>query len=292
MINRLKSARIFDDLTFPLSCRRHDTHSDTKLHRHEFHELVVILAGRGRHVTDGGHYGIEAGDVFLVRGEMAHGYAGTRDMTLVNILFDPRRLKLSLSDLQDLPGYHVLFRVEPRLRAHERFRGRLRLSPQDLAEAGAMIVRLQEELSGRSPGYRFMACLHLMHLIGFLSRCYSHAEHPEVMPLMQFGAVLSHVEQRFAERLTVPQLAAMAHMSESSLTRMFRRVTGRSPLDHVICVRIARARELLLRGDVRVTEAAFQCGFNDGNYFSRQFKKVTGVTPRAFRSRTSERQGS
>jgi AraC-like DNA-binding protein len=284
-MQRIKSNDVFADRTFPLACYRHDRHMNSQLHRHEFHELVVIIAGRGRHVTDREEYVIEAGDVFLIRGEMAHGYADARDMTLVNILFDPRRLKLPLSDLRDLPGYHVLFRVEPHLRSQERFRGRLRLSVQELAEAGAMIAQLQDELNRNSPGYRFMACTHLMRLIGFLSRCYSQTEHPEVRPLMQFGEVLSHVERRFAERLTVRQLAHLAHMSESSLTRMFRRVTGRSPLDHVIRVRIARSQELLLRGDMRITETAFQCGFNDSNYFSRQFKKVTGMTPRAFRAR-------
>lgn len=285
MAHRLKGSEVFRDKGFPLACQRHDTHSDTGLHSHEFHELVVILAGLGRHFTELEDYSIEAGDVFLIHGDLAHGYADSHEMTLVNILFEPRRLRLPLSDLEDLPGYHVLFSVEPRLRTHERFRSRLRLSPPELAEAGTLIVRLQDELAKGAPGHRFMACAHLMELIGFLSRCYSRAEHPEAKSLMHFGEVMSHIERRFAERLTVRQLAGMAHMSESSLTRMFRRVTGRSPMDHVIRVRMARAAELLARGDVRITEAAFQCGFNDSNYFSRQFRKVMGVTPREYRAR-------
>ena len=71
-------------------------------------------------------------------------------------------------------------------------------------------------------------------------------------------------------------------MSESSLLRTFRRVMGTSPLDHDIRVRIGKAMELLQHEDVRVTEAAFQCGFRDSNYFARQFRKVTGRTPRQF----------
>jgi AraC-like DNA-binding protein len=285
MINRLKSISIFKDRAFPLACLRHDTHADTGLHRHDFHELVVILAGRGRHVTEIEDYPIGAGDVFLIRGEMAHGYADTQNMTLVNILFDPRRLKLPLAALQDLPGYHVLFRVEPRLRRQGRFRSRLRLEPGDLAEAGTLIARLQDELHETPPGFRFMASTHLMSLIGFLSRCYSQAQHPEVKPLMRFGEVLSYVEENCAGQLTIRELARRAHMSERSLTRMFHRITGLAPMEHVIRVRIARARELLLRGDMRITEAAYECGFNDSNYFSRQFKKVVGMTPRSYRTR-------
>jgi len=290
MIERLKSSRIFTDRDLPLTCLRHETHADTHLHRHDFHELVVILAGRGRHVTEQEVYPIEAGDVFLVRGEMAHGYADTRAMTLINILFDPRRLKLPLSTLDDLPGYHVLFRVEPRLRERGRFRSRLRLDAADLAEAGNLIARLQDELNARRPGYRFMAATHLMALIGFLSRCYSQAQHPDVKPLMRFGEVLSYVEEHCAERLTVAGLARRAHMSESTLTRLFHRVTGHPPLEHVIRVRIARARELLQRPDLRITEVAFECGFNDSNYFSRQFKAIAGMPPRLYRRFAARRK--
>ena len=102
---------------------------------------------------------------------------------------------------------------------------------------------------------------------------------------MRFGEVLSYVEENCAGQLTIRELARRAHMSESSLTRMFHRITGLAPMEHVIRVRIARARELLLRGDMRITEAAYECGFNDSNYFSRQFKKVVGMTPRSYRTR-------
>ena len=288
MIGRIRTDDVFHDSSFPLACCRINAHADCDLHRHDFHEIVIILAGRGRHVTDTEEYALQAGDAFMVRGEMAHGYTDTRDLVLVNILFDPHRLRLPLSDLHDLPGYHVLFRVEPHMRNRERFRGRLRLAPPDLAETAAVIALLQDELEKKPPGYRFIACALLMRLIGFLSRCYSQAGHPEVRNLMRFGEVLSYVEGHFGERITVGQLARKAGMSESSLIRVFRRVTGWSPMNHVIRIRIWHAQELLARSDMRVTEIAYRCGFNDSNYFSRQFRKVAGVTPKAYRARTME----
>lgn len=285
MASRIKSTGVFEDKSFPLACQRHDSHGATGLHSHEFYELVVILAGRGRHVTDVETYDIEGGDVFVIRGDMAHGYADTDRMTLVNILYNPRPLGLPLSELRDVPGYHALFRVEPRLRAYGGFRSRLRLSEEELAEAAGMIFRLQEELERKRPAYRFMACVHLMNLIGFVSRCYSREPQPSLHPLLKMGEVLSFIECHYREPISIRQLTKIAGMSESTLMRTFQRVMKRSPMDHVIRVRITRARELLLRGDVRITEAAFQCGFNDSNYFSRQFRKVTGMTPREFRAR-------
>ena len=59
--------------------------------------------------------------------------------------------------------------------------------------------------------------------------------------------------------------------------------TGRTPLDYVIRTRIARAALRLCRERIPVTEIALDCGFSDPNYFARQFRRVTGQSPRAHR---------
>ena len=282
MTKSIPASQVFEDETFPLAFRRVDNHQDTNVHRHEFYELVIILTGRGRHITDREEYAIEAGDVFLLRGAMAHGYAGMARMTLVNILFDPARLGLPMGYLEDVPGYHALFHVEPQLRAQERFRSRLRLAEAELTQAAGMIVSLQQELERKRPGYRFQACAILMELIDFLSRCYSHVKRHEERASLRVGEVLSYIEQHYREPLTIRQLTRIAHMSESTLLRTFRRVLGRTPMVHVIRLRIMRAAEIL-QGDARITETAFECGFSDSNYFSRQFRQIMGVSPRQFR---------
>ncbi|OGV71921.1 MAG: hypothetical protein A3K19_07425 [Lentisphaerae bacterium RIFOXYB12_FULL_65_16] len=285
MPRKLIRTSVFPDGEFPLECRRIDNHGATGIHRHDFYELVVILAGCGRHITDREEYTLEAGDVFLLRGDMAHGYADTEHMTLVNILFDPDRLALPMRLLRDLPGYHALFRIEPRLRTYDRLRSRLRLQAEELAEVAGMIGRLQHELTRKAPGYRFQACAHLMHLLGFVSRCYSHPDRNMERPFLRLGEVLSYIELHYREPITVAQLTRMAHMSESSLMRQFHRVLSRSPIEHVIRVRILKAAEQLQRGDARVSEAALACGFTDSNYFSRQFRRIMGTSPREYRAR-------
>jgi len=238
-------------------------------------------------LTERGWTSVAAGDVFLIRGQMAHGYAGTENLSLVNVLFEPRRLRLPMADLAGLPGYHALFRVEPGLRNREGFTGRLRLPADDLATAAEIIAEMEDEIERRAPGWKFMACTHLMRLIGFLSRRYSQTDRPESQPLLRMGRVLSYIEEHFNEPIRMRHLTKIAGMSESTLARLFHRVMGRPPMDHVIRVRVARAAELLSSGDLRVTEAAFKCGFNDSNYFSRQFRKVMGVSPREYRLRRS-----
>ena len=282
MPHTIRSARVFPDKDFPLRVMRAPSHAPTALHSHEFTELVMILAGRGRHVTDRVEYPIETGDVFVIRGDRVHGYRDTRQMDLINILFSPRRLGLPMADLGDIPGYHVLFRIEPRLREQSGFAARLRLNARQLGEAVGILSRLEEELASTAPGHRFLACAWLMHLIGYLSRCY-HARGPERHPMLGIGRVLSYMEQHLADRVRVGDLARVAAMSESTLTRRFRDILGRPPADYLLNLRIRKAAEFLPQYDLRVTDVAFRCGFNDSNYFSRQFRRLMGQSPRAFR---------
>jgi AraC-like DNA-binding protein len=283
--NRITSASVFEGRDdFPLAVQRYEDHNSGNLHTHEFHELVILQGGSGRHMTDHGSYPLQAGDLFLVRGAMAHGYADTRNVALINILFQPRRLGLPLQHLRDLPSYHALFRIEPKLRNSGRFRQRFRLTEKQLSETLRHVAAIELELEKRSPGYRFAACTHLMSLLGYLSRCYGSSRNPEQRTFMRLGEVLSYMENHLEEEITVPQLAAIAHMSESTLTRRFKKVLGRSPTAHLIRLRIDRARQLLGNPDMNITEISLACGFADSNYFSRRFRTAAGCSPRQYRN--------
>jgi AraC-like DNA-binding protein len=262
---------------------RTDRHGPTTLHAHEFNELVVIASGRGRHLVKDGSYPIEAGDVFVIRGDTEHGYADTEKMSLFNILFSPRRLKLPIADIGNIPGYHALFRIEPRLRGQTGFGNRFRLSMEQLAETERLIAVLQDELDARRPGYRFLSTAHLMNLIAYVCRCCSQVQTSEQRPLMQMGRVLSFMEENYHETVTVRRLTEVAGMSASSLMRLFRKSMGRSPVDYLIRLRVSKACDLLHRSEMRITEVAYECGFSDSNYFSRQFRRVMGRSPREFR---------
>jgi AraC family L-rhamnose operon transcriptional activator RhaR/AraC family L-rhamnose operon regulatory protein RhaS len=283
MPRKLRAADIFREPRFPLRVMRVRSHRRASRHSHEFHELVVILGGSGRHITSTEEYPIEAGDVFLISGSQGHSYENTDRLTLVNILFDPSALNLPLAGLGGVPGYHALFQVEPELRRRRATRGRLRLRTDQLAESDRLISLLEDELRQRAPGYRFMACAELMQLIGHLSRCCSESGAGAKQRLLSIGAVLSYVDKHFPDPITVAQLARVGAMSESSLTRAFRNVMSRSPIDYVIHVRVKKAADMLRHTDTRITDVAFACGFSDANYFSRVFKRTTGRSPREFR---------
>lgn len=280
-IRRLKAAEVFADPNFRLHVMRVPAHGPGAMpHAHEFEELVVIVGGRGTHRIGMEEYPIELGEVFVVLRGMSHHYPAVEGLSLINILYDPRRFRLPRADLGALPGYHALFEIEPRLRQREHFKNRLKLPHDELGQFLRIVAELEGELVERNPGYRFMATAHFERLLGFISRAYAKVSQPVAQPVTQISEVLAYLDRNYATPLTVSDLARVAGMSPTSLYRLFREILGRSPIDHLIRLRVDKAAQLLRRGGLRVGEVSGAVGFNDSNYFARQFRRITGRSPR------------
>ena len=280
----LKAKDWFTD-AFPLSVERRDPQPAFPPHKHEFSEIVLVTAGSALHVTGRESWRLSAGDVFVIGGARVHEYRELKNLGLINILFDPEKLRMQLGDLPSVPGYHALFTLEPVWRKRGQFTSRLRLAPGELAAVSGFVDQLEAELKARSPGFGFQATALFMQIVCFLSRCYSKFKSADSRALLRSAEAIAHLESHFAEPLNLDRLAEIAHMSKRSFIRSFQAATGSSPIAYLIELRIRHASRLLRQTDQSVTEVAFQAGFNDSNYFTRQFRAITGMTPREYRMR-------
>lgn len=83
-------------------------------------------------------------------------------------------------------------------------------------------------------------------------------------------------------RETISELAELCHMSDVGFRRAFERVFGCSPVEYRTEKRILFAKDLLLSGEYNISQAAQAAGYPDANYFSRVFRKCTGMTPKQY----------
>lgn len=254
-------------------------------HYHDFCELVLVVAGRGRHLLEGESFPVAAGTVFVVQGSQVHCFRDREGLVLVNVMYDPARLPLPSGLLRRLPGYSALFMLEPSFRSAHRFSSRLQLGREELGVAEALAERIEQESAGRAAGHEAILLGLLTELMVFLSRRYGESSTSESRALLRMGRLISALEQRFAEEWTLETMAEIARLSRTNLLRNFRQATGRSPIDFLIGLRIEAAKRLLRQGELGMTEIALETGFGDGNYFARKFREVTGRTPSEFRRR-------
>jgi len=93
------------------------------------------------------------------------------------------------------------------------------------------------------------------------------------------------MDREYAQPLDVPALARTALMSTAHFARRFREAYGETPYSYLMTRRIERAKALLRRGDMSVTEACFEVGCSSLGSFSARFTEIVGETPSAFRAR-------
>lgn len=116
------------------------------------------------------------------------------------------------------------------------------------------------------------------------SRTNSIKRDPRIQVVVDY--LVSHPSEPFDPEF----LSRMADMSQSSLRRLFKEHTGKSPRDFVKDLRMMTAARQLLTSDKRVSAIAYEIGYDDFNYFSRTFKAVFGLSPQEYR-RASREQG-
>ena len=93
------------------------------------------------------------------------------------------------------------------------------------------------------------------------------------------------MDREYARPLDVTSLAQTAHMSRGYFSRRFRAVYGETPYAYLMTRRIERAKMLLRRGDVSVTDACMQVGCTSLGSFSARFTALVGESPSAYRAR-------
>lgn len=105
-----------------------------------------------------------------------------------------------------------------------------------------------------------------------------------------FSAYRDLINQHFRDHWTVPAYADALSVSQSQLARACRRLTGRSPAALINARLILEAQRNLHYTEASAAQIAIDLGFQDPAYFSRFFKRITGLTPLAYRSSSRRNQ--
>jgi transcriptional regulator GlxA family with amidase domain len=96
------------------------------------------------------------------------------------------------------------------------------------------------------------------------------------------------MDRDYAKPLDVPALARGALMSTGHFARSFRAAYGETPYSYLMTRRIERAKALLRRGDLPVTEVCFAVGFTSLGSFSSRFTELVGESPSTYRARSHD----
>lgn len=96
--------------------------------------------------------------------------------------------------------------------------------------------------------------------------------------------ILQYIRENFDKQISLEDMADKAEMSVKYFGTYFKNMTGKTPFDYLNEYRVEKAARKLLNTDLRVTDIAYSCGFNDLSYFIKTFKKINKIPPGKYRN--------
>lgn len=95
--------------------------------------------------------------------------------------------------------------------------------------------------------------------------------------------VMQYIKSNYTKKLSLEEIAKHVYISSSYLSTIFKEETGQSLTSYINNFRIEKSKMLMLQDDLPLVDIANLCGLNDQSYFTKVFKRVTGLSPKAYR---------
>jgi AraC family transcriptional regulator len=165
-------------------------------------------------------------------------------------------------------------------------RGAITLRPQaclrdpEIARIG-FAFRAELE-SGEPNGRPYVEGLGLALAARLVTRCGMRPALPRprpTLPAARMRRVTEYIEAHLDQDLALPQLAQLAGLGLSHFKTLFRRTAGLPLHQYVIRRRVERARALLMRGDLPISQVALEVGFAHQSHMARHFRRLLGTSP-------------
>ncbi len=282
-------SEIYSDISYRelhptvLYCSRiRDAHL-TSYHAHSNLELAYILSGAGRYLVDGITYEVKQGDLLVCNPGVMHQSIVTNpaDSTLEFVvgITDIHLLNMPENTIELPGGGHILS-----------------LSSEIKKEISRCCYEIIEENASTQPGRYYLIQAQMMKMLILIYRAISGTAVQESMG-MAFESysksyvvkkIVQHLRENYAQHISLDQIAHNMYLSPVYISKIFKEKTGDSPINYLIKLRLAKAKELLVEGKDSIKTIAASVGYDDVYHFSKLFKKHYGISPLNFRKSMRE----
>lgn len=246
------------------------------LHWHDKIELLLITEGKGAFVCNSLTMDAVKGDIIIFNNNDLHqGKCTTDILEYYCIIID---VSILLNRYHDICEYKYLKPISVNLVLFEN-----KIS-QD-SQLRDILLHIVNEYLKKNTAYEMAIKSSVLNMFVYLLRNYvktvlsDKENHMRKKNIARFNIVLDYISKNYKSVITIAELSSHINLSKYHFCRLFKELTGCTVSVFINEYRINNAKELLQNTDKNVSEVAFESGFNDVNYFSRQFKNIKGYPP-------------
>lgn len=245
-------------------------------HSHQYNEIYFLQSGKCNVYIDNETYCLEDGSVLFISAFKEHTfiYPFTQDIKRTVLYISTEQLNWYFNkDFKD--EINNLF-----INKH------LQLSRKSFSNLSNIFEKIQFEKYSLDNMSELLTKAYFFELIIYLIRCqrYTHNINQKTnLSNITIGEIVNFIENNYSRQLTLPEIAAQFGISESSLTKKIKIFTNMTFKEYLTKTRIEEAKSLLISSEKSITEIAYECGYNNSNFFGDVFKKAVGMSPSSYR---------
>ena len=248
---------------------KYDSDWHSTLHTHPFTELFYVVDGKGEFNIQGQRFPVKPNDFVIINPQVEHTELSSPDEPLEYIVLGIRGLSFSNLTPVSEGGHPFSF-------------FNLRDEQKDILRyLNAMV----QEATSQSMSYE-LVCHNLLEilLIKILRHQHFDLEVGKQSKVTKDISFIKHyLETYYHESIQLEDLASMTHLSRFYISHSFKKEIGMSPMEYLIAIRIKESKILLRTTNYSISQVADIVGFTTPTYFSKQFRKSTGISPTDYR---------
>lgn len=271
------------------------------LHSHDFIEISYVISGRGQHVLGDESYLVGAGDLFVISGDISHGFFRLDDVAeppvVYNVVFTPKFLdenSIDSAEFKELSNSRLLKTSVPADLNSLSAKPYFSFLGVQYDEIGSIFEKMHKEYRFCKKGYSDILRANLVELIvkimRFMLEPAERNDHfanvsEKHRKLVEYA--MNYVRLNFASDISLDDIALSAGVSKSHFSRIFREATGDTYINYLLSVRVHEACRLLRTSEYNITTVAFMAGFKDIKHFYDIFRRSMNCTPKEYRDKRS-----
>jgi AraC family L-rhamnose operon transcriptional activator RhaR/AraC family L-rhamnose operon regulatory protein RhaS len=261
---------------------------DIGMHEQEFFEINIISRGCGTHYINNNTINANVGDVFIIPPKISHGYVGGEGFDVFHIILSDAFMNKYIADLQNISAFYKLFGAEPLMRGKTTYPLHLTLSKEELTPTLNILFEIARYINYSDPTESLIRSNLAMASIGLLCNTYAMSNPNSNMTQSEEHALMesiSHIHERYFEKIKIDTLLQIAHMSRTSYIKKFKEICKMSPAAYITKIRLDAAMVMIQTTSLSVSEIAYKTGFYDASHLTKTFETLYHTSPMSYRER-------
>ncbi|MGB3159815.1 MAG: AraC family transcriptional regulator [Carnobacterium sp.] len=241
------------------------------IHSHHFTELLYITEGKGSVFIAGKEISVSKHDLIIINAYIDHTEKSSLDHPLEYIALGIQGIFFLPTDQVNAPIPFHIYRDKD-------------------AEYLVYLKKLVEEVQNQKKSYAIItqSLLDIL-LIKILRKNTLIVEKSENQKLTkEINEIKKYIENSFREEINLDSLAKISHLNKYYLAHSFKSIIGISPIEYLINIRIRESKIILKTTNYPISDVSAIIGFSSQSFFSQSFKRVTNMTPSAYRKSKSK----